>query len=120
MTFVTSSPHQPFFKTYFSKSDKVYADSREEMIGESDYVGIVDILSLTKEKMNDNSSIYTCKASSLSKGEKLATYEDGTFLLSLMKGLVEPGNSYEIGFDSIEEDGLIYIQSTKNSVFPVQ
>ena len=70
--------------------------------------------------MNDNSNIYTCKASSLSKGDKLYTYEDGTFLLSLMKGMVEPGNTYEIGFDSIEEGGLIYIQSTKNSVFPVQ
>ncbi len=102
------------------KSDKVYADSREEMMEESDFVGIVDILSLTKEKMNDNSNIYTCKASSLSKGDKLYTYEDGTFLLSLMKGMVEPGNTYEIGFDSIEEGGLIYIQSTKNSVFPVQ
>ncbi len=87
------------------------------MMEESDFVGIIDVISLTKEKTNDNSNIYTCKASSLSKGDKLYTYEDGTFLLSLMKGLVEPGNTYEIGFDSIEEGGLIYIQSTKNSVF---
>ncbi|MCR5828906.1 MAG: hypothetical protein K6F93_00975 [Lachnospiraceae bacterium] len=115
LSIYNSVPH----KKESPKSDKVYADSREEMIGESDYVGIVDILSLTKEKMNDNSNIYTCKASSLSKGYKLNTYEDGTFLLSLMKGMVEPGNTYEIGFDSIEEGGLIYIQSTKNSIFPV-
>lgn len=99
------------------KNERVYVDSHEEMMEESDFVGIIDVISLTKEKMNDNSNIYTCKASSLSKGDKLYTYEDGTFLLSLMKGLVEPGNTYEIGFDSIEEGGLIYIQSTKNSVF---
>lgn len=98
------------------KDNKVYSDSEEEMLTESDYIGIVSILSLEVEKKNDNSNVYRCRVDSLSKGEKLNKYEDGTILLSLMKGKVEVGDKYEIGFNSVDEYSLIYIQATKDSV----
>lgn len=113
MSIFNSHPHEKEEKT-----KPQYSNSKDEMYGESEYVGIVKINSLYNEKKTDNSNIYVCSVISLSKGEKYNAYEDGTILLSLMKGLVEVGSSYLIGFNPVDKDSLVYIQSTKEGVFP--
>lgn len=110
-----------------------YENEIAEMVGESAHVGIISIESLENEGIAHSGNVYRCKAKSLLKGggvqvegedgllrySELNTYDDGTFLLSLIKGTVEVGKSYIIGFTPADEGSLIYSQETKNSVYEV-
>ena len=88
-------------------------------MGESDYVGRVKILELVNEGKTHNGNVYRCSVESLSKGDDLNTYDDGTVLIVILKNTVETDNSYIIGFSSVDEGSLIYTQSTDASVYDI-
>ena len=96
-----------------------YDNEIQEMVGESEYVGVVKILELVNESKVHNGNVYKCIVESLSKGSNLNTYDDGTFLMVILKNTVEIDNNYIIGFSPVDEGSLIYTQSTKTSVYNV-
>lgn len=99
-----------------------YENELSEMVGESTYVGIVNILEMEGEGKVHNGNVYRCSVESLSKGSNLNTYGDGTILMTILKGKVEVGHRYIIGFtpaDKDSADSLIYVQSTVASVYDV-
>lgn len=88
--------------------------------GESQYVGIVEIESLINENTTHNGNVYQCSVESLWKGTDLNTSDNGSIFLVILKDTVELDQSYIIGFSPVDEnDSLVYIQSTKTSVYPV-
>lgn len=95
-----------------------YENELSEMLGESTYVGIVNILGLEIEGIH-NGNTYRCSVESLSKGSNLNTYGDGTILMTILKGKVEVGQRYIIGFSPADEGSLIYGQETAASVYDV-
>ncbi len=97
----------------------LYEDEIARMMGESDYVGRVKILELVNEGKTHNGNVYRCSVESLSKGDDLNTYDDGTVLIVILKNTVETDNSYIIGFSSVDEGSLIYTQSTDASVYDI-
>lgn len=99
-----------------------YENELSEMVGESTYVGIVNILEMEGEGKVHNGNVYRCSVESLSKGSNLNTYGDGTILMTILKGKVEVGHRYIIGFspaDKDSADSLIYVQSTVANVYDV-
>lgn len=96
-----------------------YDNEIQEMVGESEYVGVVKILELVNESKVHNGNVYKCTVEALSKGSNLNTYEDGTILMVILKNTVEIDNNYIIGFSPVDEGSLIYTQSTKTSVYNV-
>lgn len=96
-----------------------YENELSEMVGESAYVGVVNILGLEIEGIHNGNS-YRCSVESLSKGSNLNTYEDGTILMTILKGKVEVGHRYIIGFSPADnQDSLVYRQETAASVYDV-
>jgi len=101
-----------------SKEIVHYESEVAEMLGESDYVGVVHINELVTPAKTTNGNTYSCSVESLLKGEQLNTYPDGTIYLKLLKDKVKVDNSYIIGFSSVGgADSLVYIQTTKTSVY---
>lgn len=96
-----------------------YENEISELIGESVYVGTVKILELVNEGKVHNGNVYRCSVESLYKGNNLNTYEDGTILITILKNTVDVDNSYMIGFSPVDEDSLIYTQSTDTSVHDI-
>lgn len=99
-----------------------YENELSEMVGESTYVGVVNILEIEGEGKVHNGNVYRCSVESLSKGDKLNTYGDGTILMTILKGKVEVGHRYIIGFSPADKNSagsLIYVQSTVTSVYAV-
>lgn len=96
-----------------------YENETAEMLGESAYIGTVNILELVNEGKVHNGNVYRCSVESLSKGEDLNTYDDGTVLIVILKNTVEVGGSYIVGFSPASEHSLIYHQATATSVYPV-
>lgn len=97
-----------------------YETGVAEMVGESQYVGIIKIESLENENTTHNGNAYRCLAESLMKGTNLNTFDDGTFIIVILKDTVDVGSSYIIGFSPVDEqDSLVYIQATETSVYPV-
>lgn len=96
-----------------------YENETAEMLGESAYIGTVNILELVSEGKVHNGNVYRCSVESLSKGEDLNTYDDGTVLIVLLKNTVEVGSRYIVGFSPASENSLIYTQATSKSVHPV-
>lgn len=96
-----------------------YENELSEMVGESTYVGIVIILEMEGEGKVHNGNVYRCSVESLSKGSNLNTYGDGTILMTILKGKVELGHRYIIGFSPADEGSLIYVQETVDSVYDV-
>ncbi len=98
-----------------------YENELSEMVGESAYVGVVYILEMEIEGVHNGNS-YRCSVESLSKGSNLNTYGDGTILMTILKGKVEVGHRYIIGFSPADKDSvgsLVYVQSTVTSVYDV-
>lgn len=97
-----------------------YENELDEMAGESQYIGIVEIIALENESTKNNGNAYRCLVESLIKGGSLNTYDDGTILISILKDTVEVGGRYIIGFSPVSgEDTLVCIQETKTSVYDV-
>jgi hypothetical protein len=87
-----------------------YASDAERIAGESQYIGYVTIDGLELDG-SANTNTYTCTVTELIKGDSLNTREDGTILMSIMKNTVEIGETYFIGFNSADEDSVIYVQA---------
>jgi len=97
-----------------------YENEVAEMVGSSRYVGIIHIEAMKNEGVFHNGDVFFCTVESLIKGEELNTYDDGIFMLTLIKGSVEVGKSYIIGFSpATDEYSLIYRQQTDASVYEV-
>jgi len=96
-----------------------YKTEVEEMVGESTFVGTVKIVELVNEGKVHHGNTYRCVVESLEKGSNLNTYEDGTVLMVILKNTVEIGGNYVIGFSPVGEESLIYMQTTKESVYAV-
>lgn len=100
-----------------TKNTVKYDDPMEKMAAESQYIGIIEIIALEVEGKVHNGNTYRCRAESLIKGSNMNTYGNGTFLLTLMKGTVNVGESYMIGFSPADgSTSLIYVQATEDSV----
>lgn len=104
-------------KTQPLNQNIVYADLTERMVNEAQYIGTIKIVGLEMEGKVHNGNTYRCIAESMLKGNNINTYEDGTFLLTLLKDTVEVGKSYLIGFTPASgSTSLIYVQATVDSV----
>lgn len=100
--------------------DVIYDNEYDEMIEKSDYIGKVTILGLELEGRVHNGNTYKCRVESLVKGDSINKYDDGSVLIVLLKDRVSVGESYIIGFNKIDEESLIYTQSTKTGVYNYQ
>ena len=99
------------------KKEKIYANEIDEIIGESDFIGVVKILSLEVEGLVHNGNTYKCEITSLIEGTKeIYTLPDGSILMTIIKNTVNVGDSYIIGFSPVGEVSVIYMQTSKNSV----
>lgn len=94
----------------------VYNTAAEEMVAESTHVGIVKVADLFVESTQHNGNVYTCYVEELFTENELNTYDDGSILLVLLKGSVEIGEEYLIGFYPASEYSLIYTQTTLESI----
>ncbi len=103
-----------------TKEQKAYADIYEEMIELSPIIATVSILQLEMEVDTHNGNVYTAEIQQYLKGEAVNSRADGTISLVLLKGSVEVGKTYIIGFESPEEGSVVYVQSTKNSVMDLE
>ena len=103
-----------------TKEQKAYADIYEEMIDLSPIIATVTILQLEMEVDTHNGNVYTAEIQQYLKGEAVNSRADGTISLVLLKGSVEVGKTYIIGFESPEEGSVVYVQSTKNSVMDLE
>lgn len=100
-----------------NKSTVTYANFTERIVNEAQYIGMIKIVDLEMEGKVHNGNTYRCIAESMIKGKNMNTFEDGTFLLTLLKDTVEVGKSYLIGFTPASgSTSLIYIQATVDSV----
>ncbi len=97
--------------------EKVYSSSFEETAKESYHIGIVKIGKLYEESTNHNGNVYVCKVKKLFTENELNKDKDGTIMLVLLKGSVEIGKEYLIGFDPASEFSIIYTQTTLESIF---
>lgn len=94
----------------------IYNSATEEMVAESTHVGIVKVAELFVESTQHNGNVYTCYVEELFTNNALDTYEDGSILLVLLKGSVEIGEKYLVGFYPASEGSLIYTQTTLESI----
>lgn len=93
-----------------------YSNDIEALWGESEFVGLIEIVELKSEGKVHNGNTYRATVNELFKGENLNTYDDGTILLVILKNTVEVGNTYLAGFTPVNENSLIYNQTTDTSV----
>lgn len=102
-----------------AEASVTYSNNIEHMVNESDYIGVVKILSLQVEKTTSHDNTYLCIMEKLYKGSDLSTYENGTFFLPLLKGSVEVGNSYIIGFSKLNDGACVYLAELRENVYSV-
>ena len=93
-----------------------YSNDIEALWGESEFVGLIEIVELKSEGKVHTGNTYRITVNELFKGENLNTYDDGTILLVILKNTVEVGNTYLAGFTPVNENSLIYNQATDTSV----
>lgn len=96
-----------------------YADSTEELIGESAFIGYVTIESVVNATAA-NTTLYAGTVTSLVQGsaDSMDTREDGSVWLCLVKDSVTVGQSYLIGFTPTDEGSTLYNQATLDSIIP--
>lgn len=114
-----NSLHQSVVSTSMNSSETSYQNNIEEMVVKSEFVGEVKIQELVNESKVHNGNTYRCVVESLSKGDNLNTYNDGTILIVILKNTVEVNNTYIIGFSPVDEGSLIYTQTTDYAVYEV-
>ena len=100
------------------KNSEEYNDLIEQLVAESKIIAVVNINRIETEGRLHNGNTYRCTIEEFIKEAKINTYDDGTILIVIEKDLVEAGNRYILGFDPVEENSLIYMQSVKNGVWP--
>lgn len=94
-----------------------YDNAVEEMVRCADYVGEVTIDALEAEGSVHNGNTYRCSVENLYSGESLVTDEDGSVLIVLQKDSVQIGESYIVGFSSVDDGSIIYMQETLTSIY---
>ena len=99
--------------------DLEYSSEIEEMVGESDYIGIVTIQQLEIEGEVHNGNTYQCSIVTMLTGDESAMSKnaDETILIVILKDTVETGGEYIIGFDQVDDGSIIYTQATETSVY---
>ncbi|MBQ6090597.1 MAG: hypothetical protein IJL07_04975 [Lachnospiraceae bacterium] len=97
---------------------KDYDDLIKGLVEESKIIAVVKVNRLETEGRLHNGNTYRCEIEELINQAEVNTYNDGTILVVIEKGLVETGNKYIIGFNPVEEKSLIYMQSIRNGVWP--
>ncbi len=97
--------------------EKVYLNSFEETANEAYHIGIVKINRLYSEGIYHNGNVYTCRVKKLFTENELNKDKDGSIMLVLLKGSVEIGKEYLVGFDPASEYSIIYSQTTRESIF---
>lgn len=100
------------------KNSEEYNDLIEQLVAESKIIAVVNINKIETEGRLHNGNTYRCTIEEFIKEAKINTYDDGTILIVIEKDLVEAGNKYILGFDPVEENSLIHMQSIKNGVWP--
>ena len=89
------------------------------IVSEADLILEVSIEDLKVEGLVHNGNTYTCDISDIIKGDSLEKGEDGKILVTFLKGSVEVGRRYVVAVNKVDMDSIIYTQSSKNSVIPV-
>ncbi|RXZ79209.1 hypothetical protein EBB07_23815 [Paenibacillaceae bacterium] len=95
------------------------SDDMKTIVSEADLVLEVTIEDLKVEGLVHNGNTYTCDVSDIIKGDSLEKGEDGKILVTFLKGSVEVSGKYVVMINKVGEDSIIYTQSSKNSVIPV-
>ena len=98
----------------YSKSDKM-----DEIVAESDLILELKIESLAIEGIYSNGNTYTCDVLKVLKGDKVNKNDDGKIMATLLKNSVKVGESYIIMLNKLGDDSLIYVQSSKKSIIPI-
>lgn len=94
-----------------------YDNEIHEMAEVSTFIGYVTVDSLFTEGRVGNNNTYRCHVTELLKGTDLLT-DGGSIIMSVLKGTVEVGETYLIGFNPVDVNSIIYRQSTVSSVYP--
>lgn len=96
------------------------SDNMKIIVLEADMVLEVTIDELFVEGLVGNGDTYTCSVLDIIKGNSLQKGEDGKILVTFLKGGVEVGGEYVVMLNKVGDESIIYTQSSKNSVVPVE
>ena len=95
----------------YSKSDKL-----SDIVTEADLILKLKIDKCDSAGIFNNGNSYICTVLEVLKGGTIATADDGTIFVSLIKNSVKLNESYVIMLNKTGEDSTIYVQSSKKSI----
>ena len=97
---------------------RTYDSIEEEIVDKSKFIAYVVIDRLDMEGV-EYTNTYRCTVDELIKGHTINTLTEGSILMVITKGAVDIGGRYLIGFNPVDENSVIYWQSTIRSVISV-
>lgn len=97
----------------------IKSNDMNTIVSESDFILEIEVNNLEVEGLLHNGNTYICEVIRTLKGDSLLKDTEGKILVTLLKDSVEVGSRYIVMINKVDEESIIYTQSSESSIIPI-